>query len=126
MSRFSRSDDTRISKMYNHETIKSRDNAKLKFVRRVRDGKENGHIFIEGGRLCGEALISSVSIVACLISKAFQESSSFGRFESELRQVESFLITESLFDSISDQKTPQGIVMIAERPKPIALNELLT
>src|SRR4030095_1542470 len=56
----------------------------------------------------------------------FQESSSFGRFESELRQVESFLITESLFDSISDTKTPQGIVMIAERPKPIALNELLT
>ena len=106
--------------MYNSEAITSRDNARLKFVRRVRDGKETGHMFIEGVRLSGEALSSSLRIVSCFVSEAFRRSSSFDAIGSKLRSRQIvFVLSESLLDSISETKTPQGIVLVAERQDPL-------
>ena len=111
--------------MYNHETIKSRDNAKLKFARRVRDGKETGHIFIEGARLCGEAVGSDLSVTAAFMSDKLG-------LDTDLQQAlkkknaEMYSVSDSLLGSIADTKTPQGIVLIADRPKPQALNDLLS
>ena len=39
-----------------HETITSRENQRLKAVGRVRDGKNREYVFVEGLRLCEEAL----------------------------------------------------------------------
>ena len=123
-----RSDDTRISEMYNAAAIKSRDNAKLKFARRVRDGKEIDHIFIEGTRLCDEALGSPLSIIGCFLSESFRGSSSFDLLESKLvaAHIEFFVVSDSLFGSISDTKAPQGIVLIADRPTPVNLEDLFS
>ena len=114
--------------MFNTPTIKSRDNAKLKFVRRVRDGQDPDHIFIEGYRLCGEAFDSRLSIVSCFLSESFRESRSFDTFEPILssRHVESYVVSESLLGSIADTKSPQGIVLIAARPVPAPLIDLFS
>jgi TrmH family RNA methyltransferase len=114
--------------MFNEPTIKSKDNAKLKFARRVRDGKEYEHIFIEGVRLCDEALGSSLSITTCFLSEPFRESGHLARLGSTLdsKNIESFVVSESLLASISETKTPQGIVLIADRPTPVKLGELFS
>ena len=114
--------------MFNGSTIKSRDNSKLKFAQRVRDGKETGYIFIEGARLCDEALRSGLSVGSCFVSEAFRSSSSFGLLESKLisAHVECFVVSEALVESISDTKAPQGIVLIAESPTPVKLASLFS
>src|SRR5262245_33702614 len=101
--------------MHNRIILKSRENPRLKFARRVRDGKEKNHVFVEGHRLCDEALSSNLSIVSCLITDSFADSRSAGSLNTALakRNVETFIVSEALFASVSDTKTPQGIVLIA-------------
>jgi len=45
--------------------ITSRDNQKLKHVRKVRDGKIKDAVFVEGARLSEEVLRSSLTINEC-------------------------------------------------------------
>lgn len=99
--------------MSDSEIITSRDNAKLKFARFVRDGRETGLIFIEGVRLVQEALRSGVSIRSAFVS---------AEFPSELPEplsntrIETAKVAEKAFASIVDTENSQGIVLIAERP----------
>lgn len=95
-------------------SIKSRDNERLKHARRVRDGKVPDSIFIEGARLCSEAMSSNMQIEAVFVTKLFMESAWSDRSGSSLENV--FLVSESLLESIADTNTPQGIVMLAVRP----------
>lgn len=101
--------------------ITSRDNEKLKFARRVRDGKEKGFIFIEGMRLCGEALASGVEVVSFFLSDAFHSSNTSELFE----HVDTFVVSETLLDSIADTRSPQGIVLIAKRPTCFVKSDML-
>ena len=48
--------------------ITSRDNSLLSHARAVRDGKANDSIFVEGLRLCEEALRSNLKIEAVIYS----------------------------------------------------------
>ena len=114
--------------MFNEPTIKSKDNVKLKFARRVRDGKEIDHIFIEGTRLCDEALSSKLSIGSCFVSESHHGSGIVSHLEPKLisRNVYSYCVADALFASISDTKTPQGIVLIGNRPKPTSLTDLFS
>jgi TrmH family RNA methyltransferase len=114
--------------MHNHETIKSRDNAKLKFARRVRDGKEAGLIFIEGARLCDEAVASDISVTAVFMSESYHASGPDTRVQQALKRknTEMYVVSDSLFGSIADTKTPQGIVLIAQRPKPQVFSDLIS
>ena len=48
--------------------ITSRDNPLLRLARSVRDGKTPEFIFIEGLRLCEEALGSGISLEAVIVS----------------------------------------------------------
>ena len=48
--------------------ISSPVNPQLKFARRVREGKEPEAIFIEGERLCEEALKSGLSLIVAFHS----------------------------------------------------------
>ncbi|MBA3713216.1 MAG: RNA methyltransferase [Pyrinomonadaceae bacterium] len=106
--------------MIQSETINSRDNSLLKRARAARDGRESELIFLEGLRLCEEAVrVSSLTIDAVLFTKKLFDDergrdllAAFERAHRRAAQVD-----EKLFASLSDTKTPQGIIVLAERPR---------
>ena len=98
--------------------ITSRDNALVKRARAVRDGKIHDLIFIEGVRLAEEAARSALSIKDILYTEKFAHD---GRGARLLHTLSNFyeqttLVSEQVLASISDTKTPQGIVVLASRP----------
>src|SRR5258705_5553210 len=99
--------------------ITSRDNSLLRKARAVRDGKDEDFIFVEGLRLCEEALRSKLEIYGVLVS---EELASKERVKAKLEEITSNskrtgYVSEKLLESISFTKTPQGIVLLAQRPK---------
>ncbi len=102
----------------NSNAITSRDNALVKRVRAVRDGKLGNQIFIEGRRLCEEALRASVKIEEALFTEKFASDKRGERALTELKRVcrHPTLVSETVFKSIADTKTPQGIILLAARP----------
>jgi RNA methyltransferase, TrmH family len=104
--------------MRGREHITSRENSKLKHVRRVRDGKESGWIFIEGVRLAEEALRSALAIRSAFVSTDALEKERIEALAGKLerRGVEVLEVAERLFPSITDTPHPQGIVLTADKP----------
>ena len=104
--------------MIKTNNIASRDNKRLKHARKVRDGKEIGEIFVEGSRLCAEALRSDIAIQECFVSEKFARSEKAVDLVGAIlsRGIVVHEVTESLLDSIADTATPQGIVLICDRP----------
>lgn len=102
-----------------YETITSRDNSLLRRARAVRDGKIEDAIFVEGLRLCEEALRSRLSIEAVIVSEELARKERATALLAELEQVsERFAaVSEALLGSISYTRTPQGIVLMAARPQ---------
>src|SRR5688500_14251978 len=97
--------------------ITSRDNQRLKHARKVRDGKVNDAVFVEGIRLAEETLRSDVSITEVFFTENFAENErgkslldKFSAFETDI-----FEVSDQIFGSISDTKNSQGIVLIAEK-----------
>ena len=98
--------------------ITSRDNSLLRRARAVRDSKIADVIFVEGLRLCEEALSSPLQIEAVIYTDhiarkdraagVIQKLNSLARSSAE--------VSEKLLESISYTKTPQGIVVLAARP----------
>jgi TrmH family RNA methyltransferase len=99
--------------------ITSRDNSLLRRARAVRDGKIDDLIFVEGLRLCEEALRSSLPIEAVIYSEEIARKEKAKRLLNELKEVCDQLasVSETLLASISYTKTPQGIVVLAARPE---------
>lgn len=98
--------------------ITSRDNSLLRQVRQVRDGKVEDLIFVEGLRLCEEALRSNLTIEAVIYS---DELAAKDRAAGAIREIANVSqrvgsVSEKLLESISYTKTPQGIVVLARRP----------
>lgn len=91
-------------------TITGRDNQKLKFARGVRDGREPGYIFVEGVRLVEEARRSGVEIVEALVSESFQGKNESANLENAV------VVADRIFDTITETKSSQGIVIIARKP----------
>ncbi|HSS19299.1 MAG TPA: RNA methyltransferase [Pyrinomonadaceae bacterium] len=98
--------------------ITSRDNSLLQLARSVRDGKTTELIFVEGMRLCEEALRSGLHVHALLVSDelAAKERARDLIASLEATADRAALISETLLASISYTKTPQGIVVLADRP----------
>jgi TrmH family RNA methyltransferase len=98
--------------------ITSRDNSLLRQARAVRDGKVDGLIFIEGLRLCEEALHSDLSLEAVIFSEEIARKERAASVIAELSRVADRVaaVSEKLLESISYTKTPQGIVVIGKRP----------
>jgi RNA methyltransferase, TrmH family len=98
--------------------ITSRDNSLLQLARAVRDGKTTEFIFVEGMRLCEEVLRSGLPLHALIVSDELaakeKARSLVGDLESAAQR--GALVSEKLLESISYTKTPQGIVVLAERP----------
>jgi RNA methyltransferase, TrmH family len=99
--------------------ITSRDNSLLREARAVRDGKIEELIFVEGLRLCEEAHRSKLNIEAVIVSEELLRKERTAPVIKELSQVSKrkASVSEKLLASISYTKTPQGIVVLAERPE---------
>jgi RNA methyltransferase, TrmH family len=99
--------------------ITSRDNSLLRQARAVRDGKEDDLIFVEGLRLCLEARRSNLAIEAVIASEELIRKEKGAAGFAELSQVAKRVgtVSEKLLESISYTKTPQGIVVLAQRPE---------
>jgi len=98
--------------------ITSRDNSLLRQARQVRDGKVQDLIFVEGLRLCEEALRSNLTIEAVIYSVelANKERAAVAIDELTKASRRAGSVSEKLLESISYTKTPQGIVLLAQRP----------
>ena len=98
--------------------ITSRDNPLLRHAREVRDGEARESIFVEGLRLCEEALRSHLKIEAVVYSEHIARKDRAAKLIHELESIapKSASVSEKLLESISYTKTPQGIVVLAARP----------
>ena len=99
--------------------ITSRDNSLLRQARAVRDGKIEEKIVIEGLRLCEEAHRSALNIEAVIVSEELLRKERAAPVINELSRVSKRVasVSEKLLASISYTKTPQGIVVLADRPE---------
>ena len=100
------------------DQINSRDNSLLRQARAVRDGKIEELIFVEGLRLCEEARRSNLKIEAVIVSEELLRKERVTQAIAEVSEVSkrTASVSEKLLESISYTKTPQGIVLLAERP----------
>ena len=98
--------------------ITSRDNTLLRQARAVRDGKAQDSIFVEGLRLCEEAFSSHLDIDAIIYSEKIAGKARAIQLIEQLQAAghRTVSVKESLLDSISYTKTPQGIIILARRP----------
>jgi TrmH family RNA methyltransferase len=101
------------------ETITSRKNPLVQRARAVKDGRERGSVFVEGVRLCEEALRASVDFEAALYTQAVAADERGATLLERLGDVCTALyaVGEGVLASVSDTKTPQGIVALARRPQ---------
>lgn len=101
------------------QKIISRDNQKLKFARKIRDGREDEFIFVEGVRLAEEFFKSNLNTFDCFFTNDFVENE---RNKQLLNQISAktenlFEIPEQIFNSLSDTKNSQGLILIGEKPR---------
>ncbi len=102
-----------------YELIKSRDNSKIKLFVSMHDRRKaskEGLVFIEGSRLCEDALLSGVRPVKVLCVE--------GRYELVRSWISNYDIdceiivtTDDCFSKISSTVNPQGIAMLVKEPK---------
>lgn len=103
----------------NRDTITSRKNPLAQRARAVRDGREREFVFVEGVRLIEEALRASVEFEAVLYTRGLADD---GRGASLLKGLSEVCrnaqaVSEDVLESVSDTKTPQGVVALARRPE---------
>jgi TrmH family RNA methyltransferase len=98
--------------------ITSRDNSLLQHARQVRDGKVDDLIFVEGLRLAEEVLRSELKIEAVIFSEELARKERAATAVDQLSKASHRVgsVSEKLLESISYTKTPQGIVVLAQRP----------
>jgi TrmH family RNA methyltransferase len=109
-------------KITEHPTITSKDNARLKFARAVRDGRDRSAIFVEGKRLVSELLRSPLKPLSVFISE--ESNDRYPELVDELFRNptgEIYFVASRVFESIADTENSQGIIVLANRPKPRAL-----
>jgi TrmH family RNA methyltransferase len=101
------------------ESITSRKNPLAQRARAVRDGREREFVFVEGVRLCEEALRASLVFEAVLYTRTLADDGRGHTLLERLREVcqNTHAVSEDVLESVSDTKTPQGVVALARRPR---------
>lgn len=94
--------------------IASRDNARVKDARRIRDGKDRDKIFVEGVRLVEEVIRSPLSIDSLFVSNDALTGAHELIDSASAREI--YHVTDPVLESIADTVSSQGLVAIAERP----------
>ncbi len=100
------------------QLIESRENPKIKNALRIKAGKNEGFVFIEGWRLAEEAVRSETKITACFILKTLGINPKFTHLLDLFAQkkIEIFEVEEKVFSMLADTKNSQGLILIAETP----------
>jgi TrmH family RNA methyltransferase len=101
------------------QVITSRDNERVRHARSVREGKAVGEIFIEGVRLCEEAARARLVVKDVLHTEELSRDERGAQLLSDLKKTRAraAVVGEKIFASLSDTKTPQGIIVLAARPQ---------
>lgn len=99
------------------ETITSRSNDYLKYIRKIRDGKIDDKFFVEGKRLTAELADSPVKIESVVVSSEALSNLSEVLTALEKSSVELRVLGSGLFPSISQTKSPQGIGAVCSVPE---------
>src|SRR3982751_4380252 len=101
------------------EAISSRQNPLVRSARAAREGRAAGSVFVEGVRLCEDALRASVGFDLVLHTQELALDERGARLLAELREVCDTvrLVSGEVLESVSDTKTPQGVVAVARRPE---------
>src|SRR5258705_10588496 len=96
------------------EIITSRDNSLLRHVRAVRDGLVDDSIYVEGMRLCEEALMSGLRIHAVVFSDEIARKEKPAALIEKLAAASDRLvcISENLLKNWSFAKLYQGILIL--------------
>jgi RNA methyltransferase, TrmH family len=99
--------------------ITSRENPKLKLVRKVRDGRVKELIFVEGLRLAKEVLRSDLSVKEVFFDETFYANERNAELISAFQQQNISIneISDKIFPSIADTQTSQGIILICRKPQ---------
>ncbi|HIQ79812.1 MAG TPA: RNA methyltransferase [Candidatus Scatavimonas merdigallinarum] len=101
--------------------LQSRDNPRLKEIQKLlKSAKyraQTSAFVIEGARLCEDAFISGVQIKSLFATADFQ--SRFPALFQNIQTVadETCLLTDGLLKTVSDTKTPQGILCVCKMPQ---------
>src|SRR4028119_1060245 len=97
--------------------ITSRQNPLIQRARAASKGASQDSIFIEGLRLCEEAARSNLACEEVLYTERFATDERGARLLAELKRFNPRfqIVSEELFASLCDTKTPQGIVLLARR-----------
>ena len=101
-----------------YEVITSRQNPFIKTVARLSDRKtreSEGLFRFDGRKLLGEALVSGVNLSAVLL----RESSAEAIFSACAipASVRTILLPDALFDQISEENAPEGVISVAKKLK---------
>ena len=99
--------------------ITSRDNALVRRARSVRDRKIDDLIFVEGVRLCEEAARADLRIEEVLYAEKLARDERAARLLRALKKSAQrmTIVSQEVLASVSDTKTPQGIILLAARPR---------
>jgi TrmH family RNA methyltransferase len=95
--------------------ISSRDNEKIKHARAVRDGKVRSQIFIEGIRLSQEAINAKLNVAEVFVNENDLHDERISQLTDEHKE-KIIVVSERVFESLSETKSSQGLVLIATRP----------
>lgn len=100
------------------ETITSRRNPIVQKARTVREGRERELIFVEGVRLCEEAISAGLVIDAVLCVEHLAQEARGAHLLSALEAGSGrvHFASAEVLEFVSDTKTPQGIVALTRRP----------
>ncbi|TDU64260.1 TrmH family RNA methyltransferase [Prosthecobacter fusiformis] len=99
--------------------ITSASNEKVKYARRVREGREAGVIFIEGLRLAEEAVSSGLTIEACFYEVSEKADARAEALLELLKGKGTSMLpaTTEVVHSLGDTVQSQGIILLARRPQ---------
>lgn len=99
--------------------IANRDNQRLKQARRARDGgASEALMFVEGLRLAEEVLRSELKIEDVFISENLAKNQRGKQFLDKISHSNVLIaeVSETIFNSLADTKTSQGVVLLARKP----------
>lgn len=95
--------------------ITSRNNETIKHAKAVRVGKIRTSIFIEGIRLSEEAVHAKLNVRQILLNERDVLDERIVELTKDLTE-KVFVVSEKIFESLSETKSSQGLILIADRP----------
>ena len=100
--------------------IRSRDNERIRHARRVRDGREDRLIFVEGLRLAEECLRSGLEVTMAFHRARGEERQQRLLADLAGRGVACHEVATAVLETLSDTVQGQGMILLARRPEAVA------